>query len=48
MDFEKGEELQVKGICSIFNKIIRENFAKIEKVLPIYPGTGSLQDNKQK
>jgi chromosome segregation ATPase len=26
MGIEEGEEVQVKGICNIFNKIITENF----------------------
>jgi hypothetical protein len=29
------EEVQAKGVCNIFNKIITENFPNIEKVLPI-------------
>jgi hypothetical protein len=29
------EEVQAKRICNIFNKIITENFANLEKVLPI-------------
>jgi hypothetical protein len=32
---EKGEEIQAKGICNIFNKIITENFPNLEKVMPI-------------
>jgi hypothetical protein len=36
---EEGEEVQTKGIHSIFNKIITENFA--------HSGTRSLQDTKQ-
>jgi septal ring factor EnvC (AmiA/AmiB activator) len=27
---EKGEEVQAKGMCNIFNKIITENFQNIE------------------
>jgi hypothetical protein len=34
MDIEK-EEVQVKGICGIFNKMITENFQNLEKELPI-------------
>jgi hypothetical protein len=34
----KGEEVQVKGIRNIFNKIIAEKFPN--------PGTGSLQGTK--
>jgi hypothetical protein len=29
------EEVQAKGICNIFNKIITENFPDLEKVLSI-------------
>jgi hypothetical protein len=35
MGIEKGEEVQAKGINDIFNKIIRENFPNLEKVLSI-------------
>jgi hypothetical protein len=31
MGTEEGEELQAKGICNIFNKIITENFPNLEK-----------------
>jgi hypothetical protein len=29
------EEVQAKGICNIFNKIITENFPNLEKAMPI-------------
>jgi hypothetical protein len=32
---EEGEEVQAKGICSIVNKIITENFLNLEKTMPI-------------
>jgi hypothetical protein len=35
MGIVEGEEVQAKGICNIFNKIITENFPNLEKVLPI-------------
>jgi hypothetical protein len=35
MGIDVGEEVQAKGICHIFNKIITENFPNLEKVLPI-------------
>jgi hypothetical protein len=35
MDIEEGEEVQAKGICNIFNKIITENFPNQEKTMPI-------------
>jgi hypothetical protein len=31
---KKGEDMQVKGIPNIFNKIITEHFLNLEKVLP--------------
>jgi hypothetical protein len=35
MGIEEGEEVQAKGICNTFNKIITENFPNLEKVMPI-------------
>jgi hypothetical protein len=35
MGIEEGEEVQAKGICNIFKKIITENFPNLEKVMPI-------------
>jgi hypothetical protein len=35
MGIEEREEVQEKGFCNIFNKIITENFPNLEKVLPI-------------
>jgi hypothetical protein len=35
MGIEEGEEVQVKRICNIFNKIITENFPTLEKDLTI-------------
>jgi hypothetical protein len=35
MDIKKGEEVQAKGICNIFNKVIAENFPNLEKEMPI-------------
>jgi archaeosine-15-forming tRNA-guanine transglycosylase len=32
---EEGEEVQARGICNIFNKIIIENFPNLEKAMPI-------------
>jgi hypothetical protein len=34
MGIEEGEEVQTKGICNIFNKIITENFPNLKKVFP--------------
>jgi hypothetical protein len=33
MGIEEGEEVQAKGICNIFNKIIKENFPTLEKAM---------------
>jgi septal ring factor EnvC (AmiA/AmiB activator) len=35
MGIEEEEEVQAKGMCNIFNKIITENFPNLEKCLPI-------------
>jgi hypothetical protein len=35
MGIEEGEEVQTKGICNIFNKIITENFPNLMKTMPI-------------
>jgi hypothetical protein len=35
MGIEEGEEVQVKEICNIFNKILTENFPNLEKDLTI-------------
>jgi chromosome segregation ATPase len=35
MCIEEGEEVQAKGMCNIFNKIISENFPNLKKDLPI-------------
>jgi hypothetical protein len=35
MGIEEGEEVQTKGICNIFNKIIAGNFPNLKKILPI-------------
>jgi hypothetical protein len=34
MDIKGREEVQVRGIHYIFNKIIRENFPNLKKLLP--------------
>jgi chromosome segregation ATPase len=43
---KKGEEVQTKGICNIFNKIITENFPNLEKVLPIQVQEASRTPNR--
>jgi hypothetical protein len=35
MGIEEGEEVQAKGICNMFNKIITDNFPNLEKTMPI-------------
>jgi hypothetical protein len=35
MGIEGGEEVQAKGMCNIFNKIMTENFQNQEKPMPI-------------
>jgi hypothetical protein len=47
MGIEEGEEVQVKGIHNIFNKIIKENFPKLEKSIPIQKQEASRTPNKQ-
>jgi hypothetical protein len=39
------EEVQTKGVCNIFNKIIEENFPKLEKELPIQVQEASRTTN---
>jgi chromosome segregation ATPase len=46
MGIEEGEEVQAKGIRNIFNKIITENFPKLEKVLPIQVQEASRTPNR--
>jgi hypothetical protein len=33
MCIEEGEEVQAKGICNMFNKIIAENFPNLKKIM---------------
>jgi hypothetical protein len=35
MGIEEGEEVQAKGICNIFNKIITENLPNLEKTMSV-------------
>jgi hypothetical protein len=35
MGIEEGEEVQPKGMCKIFNKIIREDLPNLEECMPI-------------
>jgi chromosome segregation ATPase len=45
MGIEEGEEVQAKGICNLFNKIITENFSTL-KVLPIQVQEASRKPNR--
>jgi hypothetical protein len=40
------EEVQGKGICKIFNKIITENFPNLEKAMPIQIQEASRTPNR--
>jgi chromosome segregation ATPase len=46
MGIEEGEEVQAKGICNIFNKIITENFPNIEKTMSIQLQEASRTPNR--
>jgi chromosome segregation ATPase len=46
MGIEEGEEVQGKGICNIFNKIITENFPNLEKAMPIQVQEASRIPNR--
>jgi hypothetical protein len=45
MGIEEGEEVQAKGICNIFNKIITENFPNLEKTMAIQVQEASRTPN---
>jgi hypothetical protein len=40
------EEVQAKGMCNIFNKIITENFPNLEKSMPIQMQEASRTPNR--
>jgi hypothetical protein len=46
MSIEEGEEVQVKGMHNIFNKIITENFPNLEKCMPIQVQEASRTPNR--
>jgi hypothetical protein len=46
MGIEEGEEVQLKGMCNIFNKIITENFPNLEETMPIKVQEGSRTPNR--
>jgi hypothetical protein len=43
---EEGEEVQVKGMSNIFNKIITENFQNLEKSMPTQMQDASITPNR--
>jgi chromosome segregation ATPase len=45
LDIEEGE-VQPKGICNIFNKIITKSFPNLEKVMPIQVQRASMTPNR--
>jgi archaeosine-15-forming tRNA-guanine transglycosylase len=45
MGIEENEEVQAKGACNIFNKIITENFPNLEKTMPIQVQEASRTPN---
>jgi hypothetical protein len=47
MGIKEGKEVQTKGICNIFNKIITENFPNLQKDLLIQVQEASRTANKQ-
>jgi hypothetical protein len=46
MGIKEGKQVQAKGICNIFNKIITENSPNLEKVLPIQVQEASRTPNR--
>jgi ribosomal protein L39E len=46
MGIEEGEEVQAKGMCNIFNKIITENFPNLEKTMLIQVQEASRIPNR--
>jgi hypothetical protein len=46
MGIEEGEEVQAKGMCNIFNKIITEYFPNLEKYIPIQMQESSRTPNR--
>jgi hypothetical protein len=46
MGTEEEEEVQAKGICNIFNKIITDNFPNLEKTMPIQIQEASRTPNR--
>jgi TolA-binding protein len=47
MGIDEGEEVQAKGMCNIFNKIITENFPNLGKTMPIQVQEASRTSNNK-
>jgi hypothetical protein len=48
MATKEREEVQAKGISNIFNKILKENFPNLKKVMPIQVQDTSRTPNRLK
>jgi archaeosine-15-forming tRNA-guanine transglycosylase len=46
MGIEEEEEVQEKGICNIFYKIITQSFPNLEKIIPIQVQEASRTPNR--
>jgi hypothetical protein len=46
MGIEEGEEVQAKGMCNIFNKILTENFRNLESTMPVQVQGASRTPNR--
>jgi hypothetical protein len=46
MSIEEREEVQARGICNVFNKIITENIPNPEKTMPIQVQEASRTPNR--
>jgi hypothetical protein len=46
MGIKEGEEVQTKGMCNTFNKIITGNFLNLEKSMPIQVHEASRTPNR--
>jgi hypothetical protein len=46
MVIEEEEEVQTKGVCNLFNKIIAENFPNLKKELSKYRTSNRLDLNR--
>jgi hypothetical protein len=45
MGIEEGEEVQAKGICNIFNKVVAENFPNLKKEMPQVMETAKMSQH---